>query len=92
LIGLQTPKSGNLSENLPKVSGPPAENSRFWETLRGDFFDRHCVRGLAVDLASFPRFVSDVSQSIEQVRNGLKNAQIRVYKLDAGRLLTENSI
>jgi hypothetical protein len=48
MIGLQTPKIGNLGENLPKVSGPRAEYSRFRETLRGDFFDRHCVRGSAV--------------------------------------------
>jgi hypothetical protein len=49
-IGLQTPKIGNLGENLSKVSGPSAEYSRFRETLRGDFFDRHCVRGVAGDL------------------------------------------
>jgi hypothetical protein len=47
-IGLQVPKIGNFGENLPKVSSPSAKYSRFWETLSGDFFDRHCVVGLAV--------------------------------------------
>src|SRR5690242_5789136 len=54
-IGLQAPKIGNLGENLSKVSGLPREYSRFWETFSGDFFDRHCVVGLAVIFASLHR-------------------------------------
>jgi hypothetical protein len=37
--------TGLMIADLSKVSGPPAENSRFRETLRGDFFDRYYVRG-----------------------------------------------
>jgi hypothetical protein len=52
-IGLQAPKIGNLGENLLKVSSPPAENSHFWETLSGDFFDWHCVVGPCSDFRFF---------------------------------------
>ena len=39
-------KNGNLREKLPKVSSLSAENSRFWETSGGDFFDLYCEVGL----------------------------------------------
>src|SRR5690349_4761121 len=42
-IGLHAPKTGNFCEILPKVSSRSAEYSHFWETLSGDFFDRHCA-------------------------------------------------
>ena len=45
--GLQSPKTGNLSENLPKVSGQVPRYSRFWETVCGDEFDLHWAVGLA---------------------------------------------
>jgi len=38
---IQTPKTGNFSEKMPKVSGPYRKYSRFRETFGGDFFDLH---------------------------------------------------
>ena len=52
---------GNLGENFPKVSGPSAEYSRFRETLRGDFFDRHYMRGAAAEILSLAAAIPTAS-------------------------------
>ena len=53
-ISLQALKVGNFGENLPKVSSPSAQYSRFWETLSGDFFDLHCVVGVVANFGVLP--------------------------------------
>jgi hypothetical protein len=45
---LQTPKNGNYSENLPKVSSRNRRNSRLGETFSGDKFRSHCAVERAV--------------------------------------------
>jgi hypothetical protein len=52
------PRNGNLREKLSKVSSPFAKNSRFQETLRGDFFRSALSGGAAANFA-FKRLKSD---------------------------------
>jgi hypothetical protein len=59
-------KTSNQSENLPKVSGPPAQYSRFGETLSGDFFDRHCAVGVAGDFPSL--LVFNTASSLDSLK------------------------
>jgi cation transport regulator ChaC len=47
-----SPQERYFCENLAKVSGYSREYSRFWETLRGDFFDIECEVVAAVDFAA----------------------------------------
>jgi len=52
---LQTPKTGNFSEKMPKVSGPYRKYSRFRETFGGDFFRSALIGGRYLDISAVAR-------------------------------------